>query len=69
MSKELSQLTTDDFRAYEKVRRSGAYNMITQAKEAMQIAGLDNRTYAGVQQHYCALQEKIKKENKENAND
>jgi len=46
MSKPLNQLTANDFRAYEEVRLSGQFNMLTESKAAMQIAGLDRRTYA-----------------------
>ncbi len=45
------------FRAYEQVRRSGRYNMITEAKLAAVAAGLSMDDYKFVISNYAYLKE------------
>ena len=40
------------FERYERVRKSGKYNMITEAVPAMQEAGLTQDEYLTVMNHY-----------------
>ncbi len=41
--------------AYERVRKSGRFNMIMQGGQAAQAAGLDREDYLFVMEHYEAL--------------
>ena len=45
------------FRAYEQVRRSGRYNMITEARQAADAAGLSMDDYKFVINNYTNLKE------------
>lgn len=56
--KPLDQITREDFAKYERVRRHGAYNMITQWQDAAFAADLPEDTYRGICTHYAALMEK-----------
>lgn len=49
--------TKEEFEAYEQVRRSGKWNMFTQAREASEDAGLSFERYRLVQDNYwdCML--------------
>ena len=47
---------------YEKVRRSGAYNMITEWNFAAKAAGLSETQYSNVIRRYSALKTQIEKE-------
>ena len=53
--KELAELTESDFKAFERVRVSGKYNMFDSRAES--ASGLDSATYLGVLSHYTALME------------
>ena len=55
MSKSLDELTESDFRAYEKVRVGGKWNMYD--PRANYASGLDKDTYLGVLSNYEALME------------
>ena len=54
-SKELAELTEADFKAYERVRVLGYFNMFDPRAES--ASGLDTATYLGVLTHYEALME------------
>ena len=58
-AKGLDELTRDDLRRYEAVRKSGLFNMMMQAQDAAECAGLGMETYLGVLKHYNALMEKF----------
>lgn len=64
-AKTLADLTEKDFRAYEKVRARGRFNMIAESLRAMSAAGLDEATYYGIQDHYAELMEKYPEVRKE----
>lgn len=49
-----------NFYLYEVTRRSGKYNMITEAKLAAKSAGLDMVTYRKIIREYSRLQRKAK---------
>ena len=53
--KELVELTESDFKAYERVRIGGKYNMFDPRAES--ASRLDTATYLGVLTHYEALME------------
>lgn len=48
----------DTFRAFEKVRQSGVFNMITQAADVMKAADLTNEQYISIINNYDYLKEK-----------
>lgn len=50
------------FERYEKVRKSGKYNMITNAIQAMKAAGLKQDEYLTVLQHYVEFAKEFKKD-------
>lgn len=50
------------FERYEKVRKSGKYNMITNAIQAMKAAGLKPDEYLTVLQHYVEFAKEFKKD-------
>ncbi len=54
--KPIEEITEDDFREYEIVRQSGAYNMLD--PRARELSGLDRATYVGIIQHYTELNAK-----------
>ena len=54
-AKELVELTESDFKAYERVRVSGKYNMWDMRAES--ASGLNAATYLGVLGNYEALME------------
>lgn len=58
---ELSELTKNDFDAYERVRKSGWFNMLTESYGASRAARLDLRTYSTVLNNYSDLAEMYKK--------
>ncbi len=60
MSKTFESITKDQFEAYERTRKSGQYNMITERKGAMQYARLHPSVYDGVVLHYTELKKKHK---------
>jgi hypothetical protein len=53
--KELAELTEADFKAFERVRVGGKYNMFDPRAE--RASKLDAETYIGVLTHYEALME------------
>jgi hypothetical protein len=53
--KELAELTEADFKAFERVRVGGKYNMWDMRAE--RASKLDAETYIGVLTHYEALME------------
>ena len=57
MAKSLDELTESDFRAYERVRGSGKWNMFD--RRAEYASGLDKDTYLGVLGNYKALMERF----------
>ena len=56
-TKTLDELTESDFRAYEKVRVRGKFNMWDRRAES--ASGLDIDTYLGVLSNYEALMERF----------
>lgn len=54
----LAKLKKKDFAAYERVRKSGCFNMITEAHQASEMAGLDIEVYKGIIKNYEALMKK-----------
>lgn len=50
-----NEITRDEFEAYEKVRRSGKFNMIMEATDAADAAGLDRDRYMLVIKNYTSL--------------
>ena len=57
MVKDLAELTEADFKAYEKVRVRGKYNMFDPRAES--TSKLNKETYLGVLTHYEALMERF----------
>ena len=57
MTKALDELTESDFRAYERVRVLGFFNMFDPRAES--ASGLDKDTYIGVLSNYEALMERF----------
>ena len=57
-AKPLSELTEADYRAYERVRAGGRYNMLMDADKAARAARLSRETYLGVLTHYTELSER-----------
>ena len=53
--KPIEEISQEDFQAFEDVRVSGAFNMMTHATDAAYDAGLDRATYMSVLTHYGAL--------------
>lgn len=47
------------FAEYERVRKSGHWNMIMNTREAAEEAGLSIDTYMGVLKNYAALMKKF----------
>ena len=45
---------------YEEIRQLGIYNMVTQSKLAMKVAGLTETQYMFVLNHYSELKEQYK---------
>lgn len=41
-----------NFYKYEKVRRSGRYNMITEARQAIEACDISNREYRGIAERF-----------------
>lgn len=54
----LAKVKKKHFTAFESVRRSGMFNMLTQAREAADFAGLGIEDYMGVLKNYEALMAK-----------
>ena len=54
-TRRLAELTLNDFAAYERVRLSGKYNMMTQTNAAAAEAGLSLEVYWGVLNNCVAL--------------
>jgi len=57
MVKPVEELTEEDFQAYEDVRQSGEFNMLTEGRYAQDASGLDRDTYFAVMHHYSRLME------------
>lgn len=57
------------FDKYEKVRKSGKYNMITEADKAMKEAGLSPYDYYYVQRYYDMLSKKYGEKDDKTKND
>ena len=53
--KTADQITKREFQAYERVRQSGRYNMMTNAGLARRDTGLSQETYYAILRHYSAL--------------
>lgn len=51
-----------DFKKYEVVRRSGAYNMITEAPAAAKAAKLTDKKYRDIIHKYSFIKNEIEKE-------
>ena len=49
------------FERYEKVRKSGKYNMVMDAVEAMKAAGLKQDEYLTVVRRYTEFEKKFQK--------
>jgi hypothetical protein len=58
IAKEFSKLKKKDFESFERVRKEGCFNMITEARDAASFAGLSIETYMGVIKNYDQLMEK-----------
>ena len=56
-------ITRQDFLNYEKVRKSGKYDMLFSA--AREATGLTEDQYYAIRTHYTQLAEMVKKENKD----
>lgn len=54
----------DKFLRYEEVRKSGAFNMITEANHAMDYANLGEGDYWNIVQNYSEYKEMFLKEEK-----
>ena len=52
----------DWYKAYEQVRQSGEFNMITEAGNAMKKAGLDKNQYVFVIEHFSELRETVEEQ-------
>lgn len=48
------------FERYEKVRKSGKYNMVMNAVEAMKAAGLKQDEYLTILRHYTEFAKEFK---------
>ena len=55
----MDEITKQEFDKYEVVRRSGLFNMIMNAHDAMLAAGLHRDKYMEIQKNYAALKEKF----------
>ena len=51
-----------DFKKYELVRRSGMYNMITEAPAAMKAAKLSDRKYRDIIHKYSFIKHELEEE-------
>ena len=51
----LEDITKEEFQAYERVRRSGRINMITEADRGARLAKISAGTYLGIIVHYRTL--------------
>lgn len=58
----MKKLTREVFMEYELMRRSGEYNMITDARFVMDILGIDEKMYFRIIRNYRELKEKYMKE-------
>lgn len=56
-------ITRQDFLNYEKVRKSGKYDMLF--SDAREATGLTEDQYYAIRTHYTQLAEMVKKENKD----
>ena len=63
-AKGLDDLTIKDFKAFERVRAGGRYNMLDERAE--QATGLDTATFKGVMENYGALSAKADAESANN---
>lgn len=50
-----TRITKHQFKAYEEVRRSGMFNMVTQAETVREYTGLSKEDYITIQQNYSKL--------------
>lgn len=57
VTKDIEELTEQDFQQYERTRKRGRLNMWT--PQAQQLSNLDPDTYFSVLHHYRALMEKF----------
>lgn len=55
----MEEITKDLFIDYENIRKSGEYNMITDAYHVMNILGIDKETYFNIINNYSELKEKF----------
>ena len=56
--KPVDQVTRREFRAYERIRRSGKYNMMTHGAMARSDARISKAAYSAILQNYLALLQK-----------
>lgn len=54
----IKPITRKEFEAYEAVRKTGTYNMVTQSDEASAAAGLTVQRYMEVLQNYEACKKR-----------
>ena len=52
---DVDEITEDEFRRFERVRASSEFNMVTEAHNAMDAAGLESEVYWGVLENYGVL--------------
>ena len=58
----MDTVTKEEFLRYEQVRRGGQYNMIMDAREAMQAASLTKDKYFYIIKNYTALANRFLKD-------
>lgn len=58
MTTETNDVTLEEFKAYERVRLRGNWNMLTHRYEAANEAGLDHDRYMAVMIYYEECMEK-----------
>lgn len=59
MGKLFTKKQLQDFKKYEKVRRSGKFNMLMDAPNAAQEAGLTRTAYCNVIRFYGFLEKEV----------
>ena len=59
---DVEDVTREDFLRYEAVRKSGAFNMLTEVQDAAEDAGLELPIYRAILRNYAALSERFQAE-------
>lgn len=59
---QFTEKTLNNWKAYEKVRQGGQYNMIMDFEKASKAAGLSINTYTSTLRQYSAIRDYIIKE-------